>query len=86
MNAKTSNKIATQAAIPQGVGAPQNQIAAFTQQIRHITTHLKAHKKDHSSKRGLIHLVSKRSRLMRYLQRTQPALYLQTREKLGLRK
>lgn len=85
MNQITDNQI-TLNIFPQGPGAPQNQVATFTHRIKHITEHLKQHKKDHSSKRGLMNLVSKRHKMMRYLENTYPELYEQTRKNLGLRR
>lgn len=86
MNSKAKQNGAAQAKTPQGPGAPQNQIATLTQRIKHLTEHLKQHRKDHSSKRGLMNLVSKRSKIILYLKRTHPVVYLQTRKELGFRK
>ena len=86
MNSKIEKSGVALGIIPQGPGASQNQIATFTHRINHLTEHLKRHKKDHSSKRGLMNLVSKRSRISRYLKRTDPTLYEKTRKELGLRK
>ncbi len=62
------------------------QIAILTQRIRTITEHVKIHKKDHSGRRGLIQLVSKRRRLLNYLKRTEPKTYVELIAKLGIRK
>ncbi|NOZ08826.1 MAG: 30S ribosomal protein S15 [FCB group bacterium] len=62
------------------------QIAILTQRIRTITEHVKIHKKDHSGRRGLIQLVSKRRRLLNYLKRTEPKAYVELIAKLGIRK
>lgn len=65
-------------------GAPQHQITIFTYRIRHLTEHLKKNKKDHSAKRGLIGLVGKRKKMLKYLQRKDTNLYKATCKKLTL--
>jgi small subunit ribosomal protein S15 len=50
-------------------GSPQVQIAILTEEVKELTEHLKIHKKDHSSRRGLIKKVGERRRLMKYLKR-----------------
>ncbi|MBG79984.1 MAG: 30S ribosomal protein S15 [Phycisphaerae bacterium] len=67
-------------------GSPEVQIAIMTTRIQELTEHLKTAKKDHSSRRGLLMLVGKRTRLLRYLSRTRPADYRALIKKLGLRK
>lgn len=67
-------------------GSPEVQIALLTYRINHLTEHLKVHKKDEHSRRGLLKLVGKRRRLLRYLERTDRQRYLQLIERLGLRK
>lgn len=67
-------------------GSPEVQIAIMTTRIQQLTEHLKDAKKDHSSRRGLLMLVGKRTRLLRYLSRTRPADYRALIKKLGLRK
>ncbi len=62
------------------------QIAILTHRIRTITEHVKIHKKDHSGRRGLIQLVSKRRRLLKYLIKTEPHAYPELIAKLGIRK
>lgn len=52
-------------------GSPQVQIALLTTQINELTDHLKGHKKDNHSRRGLISMVGKRRKLMKYLERTE---------------
>lgn len=56
-------------------GSPQVQIAILTEEIKELTDHLKGHKKDFSSRRGLIKKVGERRRLMRYLKRTDAKSY-----------
>ena len=67
-------------------GAPEVQIAALTARILELTDHLKTHKHDHHSRRGLIMLVGKRNRLLKYISRTNREAYQATIKKLGLRK
>ena len=67
-------------------GSPEVQIAMLTARIKHLAEHLREHKGDHHSRRGLIMMVGKRNRLLRYLQRTNRESYLELIKKLGLRK
>ena len=67
-------------------GSPEVQIALLTYRINHLTEHLKVHKKDEHSRRGLLKMVGKRRRLLRYLERIDRQRYLQLIERLGLRK
>jgi small subunit ribosomal protein S15 len=67
-------------------GSAEVQIALLTARINHLTEHLKIHKKDHASRRGLLKMVGKRSSLLKYLASTTPERYRQIIQKLGLRK
>jgi len=67
-------------------GSAEVQVALLTERITALTEHLKTHKKDHSSRRGLLKMVGKRSALLKYLARTNRQRYLETIQKLGLRK
>ena len=67
-------------------GSPEVQIAILTSRIVHLTEHLKTHKKDHSSRRGLLKMVGRRSAFLKYLSRTDRQRYLNIIAKLGLRK
>jgi small subunit ribosomal protein S15 len=67
-------------------GSAEVQIALLTERITRLTGHLKVHKKDHSSRRGLLKMVGKRSALLKYLAHENHAGYLATIQKLGLRK
>jgi small subunit ribosomal protein S15 len=67
-------------------GSPEIQVALLTERIRHLTEHLKVHKKDHASRRGLLMLVGQRSRLLRYLNSKNRARYRGLIKKLGLRR
>ena len=67
-------------------GSTENQIAIFTERITNITTHLKTNKKDHSGRRGLVILVSKRRRLLNYLRKNNSEKYKQLINNLNIRK
>lgn len=67
-------------------GSPEVQIALLTTRINQLQDHFKAHKKDHSSRRGLLKLVSRRNQLLKYLTRTDRTRYQQVIQRLGLRK
>ncbi|EKD47343.1 MAG: SSU ribosomal protein S15P [uncultured bacterium] len=66
-------------------GSPQVQIAILTEEIKELTKHLKSHKKDFSSRRGLIKKVTERRRLMRYIKREDEKAYKEIIESLKLR-
>lgn len=67
-------------------GSPEVQIALLTRRINELTEHLGEHGKDNHSRRGLIMMVGKRNRLLRYLARTERDRYLTLIGRLGLRK
>lgn len=67
-------------------GSPEVQIAILTKRINELTEHLKTHKKDHSSRRGLLKMVGKRNALLKYLTRQDRERYLKIISRLGLRK
>jgi small subunit ribosomal protein S15 len=67
-------------------GSADVQVALLTERIRQLTEHLRAHRKDYHSQRGLMKLVGQRRRLLRYLSRTDTARYRALITKLGLRK
>ncbi len=67
-------------------GSAEVQIALLTERINHLTEHFKLHKKDHSSRRGLLKMVGKRNSLLKYLSNTDIERYQQIIAKLGLRK
>ena len=67
-------------------GSTETQIAVLTERIKNITSHLKNNKKDHSGRRGLVILVSKRRKLLNYLRRTNGNSYKSILEKLNIRK
>ena len=67
-------------------GSPEVQIALLTSRILYLTDHLKEHKKDHHTRRGLMKLVSRRGRLLGYLKNRFPDRYVAILAKLGLRR
>lgn len=67
-------------------GSPEVQIALLTNRINQLREHFDAHKKDHSSRRGLLKLVSRRNQLLKYLTREDRSRYQQIIARLGLRK
>jgi small subunit ribosomal protein S15 len=67
-------------------GSPEVQVALFTERINHLTEHLKVHKKDHHSRRGLLMMVGKRRRLLDYLKNQDVERYRSLIAKLGLRR
>jgi small subunit ribosomal protein S15 len=71
---------------PSDTGSPEVQIALLSERITYLTEHLKAHKKDHSSRRGLLKIVGKRRRLIDYLRTYNEDRYREVISKLGIRK
>jgi len=67
-------------------GSPEVQVALLTERIEHLTGHLKTHAKDHASRRGLLKLVGKRSRLLKYLTKKDRSRYQNLIQKLGIRR
>ena len=67
-------------------GSPEVQVALLTRRISDLTEHLKSHKKDHSSRRGLLKMVGRRSSLLKYLSKSDKQRYQVVIERLGLRK
>ena len=67
-------------------GSTEVQVAIFTERIRQLTEHLRTHKKDHHSRRGLLLLVGKRRRLLNYLNRSDAQRYRALISSLGLRR
>ncbi len=80
-------QLVSEYAIKDGdTGSPEVQVAIMTQRIRELTEHLKQHKHDFSSRRGLLMLAARRARLLKYLQNTDRERYLSLIQRLGLRK
>jgi small subunit ribosomal protein S15 len=67
-------------------GSPEVQISILTARIAEMTGHLQLHVKDYSSRRGLLRMVSRRRRLLDYVKRTNPQLYLDLLRRLDIRK
>lgn len=67
-------------------GSPEVQIALLSGRINYLTEHLKAHKKDHHSRRGLLRTVGRRRKLLEYLKQKDIERYRRVVERLGLRK
>jgi small subunit ribosomal protein S15 len=67
-------------------GSPEVQVAVMTERIRHLTEHMRAHKHDFHSRRGLLKLVGRRRRLLKYLQKKDVERYRALIQKLGLRR
>ena len=67
-------------------GSPEVQVAILTEHIRNLTEHLKVHRKDYTSRRGLLMMVGQRSKLLKYLRRRDPARYQAIVQRLGLRR
>ncbi|HZJ58376.1 MAG TPA: 30S ribosomal protein S15 [Clostridia bacterium] len=67
-------------------GSPEVQIAILTDRINHLNEHLKTHKKDHHSRRGLLMMVGRRRGLLNYLMKKDIGRYRDIIERLGLRK
>ena len=66
-------------------GSPEVQIAILTHRIRELTEHVKIHKKDHHTRRGLVMLVAKRKKMMKYLMRSNSTSYLNVIKELSIR-
>jgi len=67
-------------------GSPEVQIAIITERVKYLTGHFNMHVKDHHSRKGLMGLIEKRKKLLKYLRLNDPRRYKATIEKLGLRK
>jgi len=67
-------------------GSPEVQIAILTERVRYLTQHFKTHKKDHTSRRGLLKLVGQRRRLLDYLKGKDVNRYQKVIQTLGIRK
>ena len=67
-------------------GSPEVQVALLTERINHLNEHLKTHKKDHHSRRGLLMMVGQRRGMLQYLAKVDIERYRSLIERLGLRK
>jgi small subunit ribosomal protein S15 len=87
LDQETKTKIMTEYATLEGdTGSPEVQVAMLTKRIADLTEHLKVHKHDHHSRRGLLLLVGRRRRLLNYLAETDITRYRSLIERLGLRR
>jgi small subunit ribosomal protein S15 len=87
LNTTVKNEISAGHSTNEGdTGSPEVQVALLTRRIADLTEHLKVHKHDHHSRRGLLLLVGRRRRLLQYLARTDISRYRALIEKLGLRR
>jgi small subunit ribosomal protein S15 len=71
---------------PGDTGSPEIQVAVLTERITNLTEHLKDHKKDFASRRGLLMMVGQRRRLLDYLKKKETSRYQTVIDRLGLRK
>jgi len=87
MDADTKKKIIEEYALTPGdTGSPDVQIALLTKRISHLTEHLKTHKGDHHSRRGLMLMVGQRRRLLNYVAKNDVEHYRSLSARLGLRR
>lgn len=87
LDAATKQQIMTEYATgPNDTGSPEVQIAMLSQRIKDLTEHLKEHKHDHHSRRGLLLLVGRRRRMLGYLQKVDIERYRSLVARLGLRR
>jgi small subunit ribosomal protein S15 len=87
LDLEVKKQIMTEYATAEGdTGSPEVQIALLTQRIKDLTEHSRQHKHDHHSRRGLLLLVGRRRRLLRYLEATDIERYRSLIKRLGLRR
>jgi small subunit ribosomal protein S15 len=87
LDVETKTRLLKEYATTEGdTGSPEVQVAMLTERIKDLTEHLKVHKHDHHSRRGLLLLVGRRKRLMNYLQKVDIERYRTLRDRLGLRR
>ena len=85
-NINTAEIVKANARSANDTGSPEVQVAVLTQRIQHLTEHMKTHKKDLGSRRGLLALVSKRRTLLDYLKKVETKRYEALIDSLGLRR
>ena len=86
-DAETKKKIVAEYGLSEGdTGSPEVQVALLSHRIAHLTEHLKKHKHDHHTRRGLLLLVGRRRRLLNYMQKEDINRYRSIVERLGLRR
>ena len=87
MTQEEKNAVMAEYALHEGdTGSPEVQVALLTKRINDLTEHLKVHKKDHHSRRGLLKMVGHRRNLLGYLQKVDIARYRALIARLGIRK
>ena len=87
MDKEKKTEIISKFAVAEGdTGSPEVQIALLTERINHLNEHLKIHKKDHHSRRGLLKMVGKRRGLLNYLKKKDIERYREVIKSLDLRK
>jgi small subunit ribosomal protein S15 len=87
LDVETRKTIITEYAAQEGdTGSPEVQVALLTKRIQDLTEHLKTHKHDHHSRRGLLQLVGRRRKLLKYLAKKDISRYRSLIERLGLRR
>lgn len=87
LDAETKQRIMAEYATAEGdTGSPEVQIAMLTQRIRDLTEHAREHEHDHHSRRGLLLLVGRRKRMLRYLESVDIERYRSLIKRLGLRR
>ena len=87
IDAAEKKKIIEEYATSEGdTGSPEVQVAVLSRRIAHLTEHLKVHKHDHHSRRGLMLLVGQRRRLLNYIAKSDIERYRSLIERLGLRR
>ena len=87
LTTEQKQEIVQKFAVGEGdTGSPEVQVALLTSRITYLTEHFKTHKKDHASRRGLLKLVGRRRRLLRYMKSCDPDRYQKTIKELGLRR
>ena len=84
---KTTQEIISEyGAHDSDTGSPEVQVAVLTEHVRNLTEHLKVHRKDFTSRRGLLMMVGQRAKLLRYLRSKSPERYQNLVQRLGLRR
>ncbi|MCW2725673.1 MAG: ribosomal protein [Frankiales bacterium] len=87
LDTATKQAIMTEyATVKDDTGSPEVQVAMLSKRIADLTEHLKTHKHDHHTRRGLLGLVGRRRRLLKYLEKTDINRYRSLIERLGLRR
>ena len=87
IHAERKKELIQEFAIQKGdTGSPEVQVAILSEHIKNLTEHLKTHRKDFTSRRGLLVMVGARSKLLKYLRATAPERYQTLIDRLGLRR